>query len=205
MTAIGDYFLTGLMSWGAPLFGLALLLGAIGLPLPTSLLVVATGAFGRQGMLDLPLAAVLGLICAVTGDSISFAFGRWGGTLISRRFGASKAWLGTKNAFERNSRLAVFLTRFLFTVAAIPVNLMAGASCRYLRFLVTVIVGESVWLGVYGGLGFLFGSQWELISQFLADLSGLAFGLAIFATGLVISIRSIRRKTRRPTDAVSTM
>ena len=55
------------------------MLGALGFPIPTSLLVIAGGAFSRQGMLNLMPAAGLGLLGAITGDSISFAMGRLGG------------------------------------------------------------------------------------------------------------------------------
>jgi membrane-associated protein len=85
MSSISDFLLTGLITYGAPLFGLALLLGAIGVPIPTSLMVIAAGAFSRQGMLNLLPAAGLGLLGAVVGDSLSFVMGRWGGSWVSRR------------------------------------------------------------------------------------------------------------------------
>jgi membrane-associated protein len=194
MSSISDLLLTGLITYGAPLFGLALLLGAIGIPIPTSLMVIAAGAFSRQGMLNLLPAAGLGLLGAVAGDSISFVMGRWGGSWVSRHFGGSSAWIRAQSTFNHNSRLAVFLTRFLLTAIALPVNLMAGSSCRFRRFLVTVIAGEAVWIIVYGGLGYLFGSQWELISQFLSDFGGLFLGLAMLGGGVYYFI-SQRRVT----------
>jgi membrane-associated protein len=183
MSAISDFLLTGVITYGAPLFGLALLLGAIGIPFPTSLLVIAAGAFSRQGMMDWLPTASLGLLGAVAGDSLSFALGRWGGSWVSQRFGGSTIWINAQTTFGRSSPMAVFLTRFLLTAIAIPVNLMAGSSCRYRRFIVYDIAGESVWIIVYGGLGYLFGSQWELISQFLSDFGGLAIGLAFLGGG----------------------
>lgn len=193
MSALSDFFLTALSAYGAPVFALSLFLGAAGVPIPTSLLVVAAGAFARQGLLQALPAAALGLLGAVSGDSLSFALGRWGGSFVARRFGDSPSWAKTRRIFERNSRLAVFLTRFLITAAAIPVNLLAGAGCRYWRFLSTVILGESIWLLVYGGLGYIFGSRWELISRFLSDLGGFFLGLAILAAGLVVFMRSRRK------------
>jgi membrane-associated protein len=189
MSSISDFLLTSLITYGAPLFGLALLLGAVGIPIPTSLLVIAAGAFSRQGMLNGLPAAGLGLLGAVTGDSLSFALGRWGGNWVSRRLGGSSAWISAQTTFNRNSRGAVFFTRFLLTAIAIPVNLMAGSSCNYRRFFLTVIAGEAVWIIVYGGLGYLFGSQWELISQFLSDFGGLALGLACLGGGIYYLLR----------------
>ncbi len=190
MSSLVDLFLTGLAAYGAPLFAFALFLGASGVPVPASLLVVAAGAFARQGLLDAPLAAALGLIGAVAGDSVSFTLGRWGGNAASHRLGSVPAWRKTKAAFERNAPLAVFLTRFLITPAALPVNLLAGASCRYLRFALTSLLGQAIWLSVYGGLGYLFGSQWELVGQLLSDIGGLALGIAIAAVGAVHFFRA---------------
>jgi len=143
----------------------------------------------------LPTAG-LGLLGAVAGDSISFAMGRWGGSWVSKRFGASTIWINAQSTFGRSSRMAVFLTRFLLTAIAIPVNLMAGSSCDYRRFLIYDIAGETVWIVVYGGLGYLFGSQWELISQFISDFGGLAFGLALFLGGVYYLLRQRNRTVK---------
>lgn len=196
MSAISDFLLTNLITYGAPLFGLALFLGAMGIPIPTSLLVIAAGAFSRQGILDGLSVAGLGLLGAVAGDSLSFAMGRWGGTWVARRFGGSPVWLNAQSTFDQNSRMAVFFTRFLLTAIAIPVNLMAGSSCRYQRFVVTVIAGEAVWILVYGGLGYLFGSQWELISQFLSNFGGFALGLLILGVGITYLVRQRRSEQK---------
>ena len=189
MSSISDFLLTGLLTYGAPLFGIALMLGALGIPIPTSLLVVAAGAFSRQGTLNLLPTAGLGLLGTIIGDSLSFAMGRWGGNWVSRRFGGSSVWSSTQTTFNRNSRKAVFFTRFLLTAIALPVNLMAGSSCNFRRFFITVIAGETIWIFAYGGLGYLFGSQWELISQFLSDFGGLALGLVLLGGGIYYLIR----------------
>ena len=164
--------------------------GALGIPIPTSLLVVAAGAFSRQGMLSLLPAAGLGLLGTIIGDSLSFAIGRWGGNWVSKRFGGSSVWNSAQTTFNRNSRMAVFFTRFLLTAIALPVNLMAGSSCQFRRFFITVIAGETIWILVYGGLGYLFGSQWELISKFLSDFGGLALGLAMLGGSIYYFMRN---------------
>ena len=190
MSSISDFLLTGLITYGAPLFGVALMLGALGIPIPTSLLVIAAGAFSRQGMLSLLPAIGLGLLGTVMGDSLSFAMGRWGGNWVSSRFGGSSVWNSAQTTFNRNSRMAVFFTRFLLTAIALPVNLMAGSSCQFRRFFITVIAGETIWILVYGGLGYLFGSQWELISKFLSDFGGLALGLAMLGGSIYYFMRN---------------
>ncbi len=65
MTAsLTEYLLAYILNYGASFLGLVLLVGAIGVPIPTTLLVVAGGAFVRQGLLDLPTVAVIALVAA---------------------------------------------------------------------------------------------------------------------------------------------
>jgi len=197
VSALSDFFLTGVVSYGIPLFALALFLGAAGIPLPSSLLVVAAGAFVRQGFLDPFAAAASGLAAAAAGDSIGFLIGRWGGSPIAIRLGSSPAWMKSKGSFEKNSAAAVFLTRFLVTPAALPVNLMAGIGCRYPRFLAVAAFGQTVWIFLYGGLGYFFGSRWELIGQLLSDIGGFAFGLCVLALGVAVLAGSLKKRRVR--------
>lgn len=191
---ISDFLLTQLIANGAPIFALALLIGAIGVPLPGTVLVVAAGAFVRQGALDGFSSASLGLIGAVIGDSISFSMGRAARASVQNRFGASPIWNQARSAFERGGQSAVYFSRFLFTAIAIPVNLMAGESdCPYYRFLIFSILGEATWIVGYGGLGWLFGSEWELISDFLSEFGGMALGAVILGAGMYFMLRNRQR------------
>ena len=184
-----DLFLTGVIVYGAPAFSLALLLGAIGIPLPGSLLVIAAGAFVRQGVLDGGVALGLGLIGAVLGDSLSYGLGRFAKRWVQARFGQAPAWHKAQTTFNRRGGLTIYLTRFLLTPLAIPVNLIAGGSgYPFPHFLAYAAAGEATWLVLYGGLGYTFGSQWELISQLLSDFSGLLVGIVALGTGLYLLI-----------------
>jgi len=197
-----DTLLTAIISYGAPLFGLILFLGALGVPVPGTLMVVAAGAFVRQGVMDLFSSVLLGFICVLLGDSLSFVLGRFGGYQLKQRFGASGIWLQAQTSFDRRGPLAVYLSRFLITAVAIPVNLIAGGSgLQYSRFIAYDAVGEITWLLLYGGLGYFFGSQWEIISQFLSDFSGFALGITILGAGVYFWIR--QRKKHRNMKALA--
>jgi len=47
---------------------------------------------------------------------------------------------------------------------------------------------------LYGGLGYIFGSQWEAISQFISDFSGLLVGVVALGAGIYFLVRRRRRK-----------
>lgn len=179
------FLLTQVINYGTPLIGLILFLGALGLPLGASVVVIAAGAFSQQGILSWPSAAMLGLSGAVLGDILSFGMGHFAKDWSERRFGNSPIWKNASSAFHDHAGLAIFLTRWFITAVAIPTNLIAGGSgYRFSRFIIYDIAGEFIWIALYGGLGYLFGSQWELVSDFISNFGGLILGLLIFAFGI---------------------
>ena len=53
-------------------------------------------------------------------------------------------------------------------------------------------LGELTWIVLYGGLGYLFGSQWELVSDFISSFGGLILGLMILGVGIWLWVRRLR-------------
>lgn len=182
---MSDFFLTQIINYGAPLVGLILLFGAIGLPVGASVVVIAAGAFSQQGILNWQSTALIGLIGAMIGDVLSYGMGHYAKDSMQRRFGKSPTWRSARVSFQQRAGLAIFLTRWLVTAVAVPTNLIAGGSgYKFSRFIVYDAAGELAWIFLYGGLGYLFGSQWELVSEFLTNFGGLILGLVIFGFGI---------------------
>src|SRR5215470_8499669 len=96
---MSDYLLTQIINYGAPLFGLILFIGALGIPVPASILLIAAGAFSQQGALDLYSTAILGLVGAVAGDAVSFGMGFYAKRWVDRRFGDSATWKNAQDSF----------------------------------------------------------------------------------------------------------
>jgi membrane-associated protein len=195
MSDLADTLLTAVLAYGAPALGLALFIAALGIPLPATLLLLASGAFARQGMLDAPLAVGLSLLGSVLGDSGSYCVGRCGGALMLKHIAGRASWQQAWATFERRGALAIFLTRFLLTPLALPTNLIAGSSAYvYGRFLVLDVLGEAVWIALYGGLGYLFADQWEILSDLAGNLSGALIGLLALLLAGVLAYRARRRR-----------
>ena len=193
---MSDYLLTQMINYGAPLFALLTFFGALGLPVGASLLVIAAGAFSQQGILNWMPTAILGLLGAVLGDALSFGMGNYAKDWVDRRFGESTAWKSAQHSFAARAGLAVYLTRFLITSLAIPTNLIAGGSGYQFRKFITIdSLGEITWILLYGGLGYFFGSQWELVSTFISNFGGLMLGLIILVVGVTLAIQRLRRTT----------
>ncbi len=190
-----DLLLPLVINYGAPAFALLLLLGAIGVPVGASVLVIAAGAFSQQGILSWPVTAALGLVGTVIGDAISFWIGFYAKEWVAHRFGSSSAWKSAAEAFEAHAGLAIYLTRFLITALAIPTNLIAGGSgIRFHRFMIYDLLGEFTWIVLYGGLGYWFGSEWELVSNFISNFGGLTLGIILLIAGITLAIRRLRSK-----------
>ena len=192
---MSDYFLTQVLNSGAPLFAVTLFLGAIGLPVGASLMVIAVGAFSQQGYFDWVMMAALGLMGALLGDALSFGMGHYGKDRVQARLGSYPAWTNALTQFNNRAWAAVFFTRFLVTALAIPTNLIAGGSgYPFRRFMLYDILGEAVWIILYGGLGYLFGSQWEVVNEFISNFGGLLLGVVALIYGVRQAIKLRTKK-----------
>lgn len=196
MSAVTDLLLTWVSTYGIPVFALALLIGAAGIPIPTTLLVLASGAFSRQGILNAPLTGLVGLAGVVMGDSLSYAMGHFARGWVLSRFGSSAVWQRATKLFLMRGSWAIYLSRFLLTSIAIPTNLIAGSSSySFKRFLVFDLVGEVTWLVLYGSLGYLFSTQWEAISDLISNFGGLILGALVLVVGIILALRYQRRNS----------
>jgi membrane protein DedA with SNARE-associated domain len=191
---MSDFLLTQVINYGSPLFALFLFLGALGVPIGASVLVIAAGAFSQQGILTWYSTALLGLLGAILGDAISFGIGYYAKEWVDARFGRSRTWKNARDAFDARAGMAVYLTRFLITALAIPTNLIAGGSgIRFRRFMTYDTLGEATWIILYGGLGYWFGSNWEVVSDFVSNFGGLTLGLVLLSAGAWLGIRRLKR------------
>jgi membrane protein DedA with SNARE-associated domain len=193
---MSEWLLTQFINYGAPILGAAVFLSALGTPFPATLLVIAAGAFSRQGLLSWPTTALVAVASVVLGDCISYGMGHYLREPVLRRFQGSERWTQAESAFQRWGGMSIFLTRFLITGIATPVNLISGINnFSFRRFLFYDTIGEAIWIFGYGGLGYLFGSQWEIVGAFLSNISGLLLGLLILVGGLWLGVRRLRSNT----------
>jgi membrane-associated protein len=182
--AAGEQSLSALLIYGYPALGLTLLLGAVGVPLPTSLSMVVSGSLAAQGYMSWYWASVVAVSGSVLGDSAGYGLGYLvGGEIFDRRgrwFGFTPALRArVELLFQQWGMLSVILSRSLLSFLSSAVNLLAGAGHYPLRlFLPSSVVGRLIWTSAYLGLGYSVGAAIEASSSFLSNLSGLLVSLA---------------------------
>ena len=181
--------LSWMAAYGAPMVAGMLYLGGLGVPLPATLIVIAAGAFIRQNLLDAYSTPVFGYLGTIAGDASLYLVGYFASSWINQRFGQTAAWKNAHGLFERRGGVAIFLTRWLLTALALPVTLIAGSSgYTFKKFFTFAVLGELTWVLIYGGLGYAFGSQWELISDFISNFSGFALGALALGVGIYLLV-----------------
>ncbi len=198
---ISSLALGWIAAYGAPMVAVMLFLGGLGLPLPATLIVIASGAFMRQNLLDLYSTPILGYLGTITGDSLLYWLGYLASNQIETRFGNTSAWKSARDLFDQRGGVAIFLTRWLLTAVAFPITLIAGSSgYHFKKFFAYAVLGELTWVLLYGGLGYAFGSQWELISDFISNFSGFILGALALGVGIYLLIH-FNKKSSRPASA----
>jgi membrane-associated protein len=193
---------TALVAWLAvytyPVAGLTVLVGSIGVPLPSSVVVLAAGSISTDGDPDFWLLFGVILVAAVLGDVTSYSLGRWASHLVVDRVGARVGLTAARveaaeQRFERWGGLLVLVTRCLLTGLALPTNLVAGASTYPMpRFVAYAVVGEAIWTGQLLALGWLFGPSWVSLLEYLDDAVMMLTMLAIAVVLGIILMRLLR-------------
>lgn len=175
-------------------------LSCLAVPMPSSLIMLAAGAFAAVGDLSLSGAVGGAYLGAVAGDQTGFAIGRRGGTPFVDRLARRKALSGTiaraRHMLEKRGVMTVYLTTWLFSPLGPYVNFIGGAmGMPWSRFTLGSATGEATWVLIYVGLGYFFGSQIELISDIAGNLSGLlAAGLVTVMLGRGLMRRAKAQK-----------
>jgi len=177
-------------AWGALVIFASSFLSCLALPIPTSLMMLSGGAFVASGDLAAWQVVAAAWGGAILGDQTGYLIGRLGGAPLAARLARTAARRTVldraQKLVDRRGGLAVFLSTWLFAPLGPWVNFIAGTTgLGWLRFTIWDILGETIWVTVYVGLGFGFASQIEAVSDMLGNAVGLLAALAVAGAMLV--------------------
>lgn len=164
-------------------------------PIPSSLLMLAGGAFVASGDLDGGTALAGAWLGAVLGDQTGFAIGRRFGPHLERfaqaRATRQRLYRKASDLVHRKGEIGVFFSTWLFAPLGPWVNMVAGATgLTWLRFSLWDAAGEAIWVFGYITLGYSFAGQLTLVSDLTSSLSGfLVAGLIAAVLGWLLVIK----------------
>jgi membrane-associated protein len=207
--SLSDYLLSTLGVYGLPMLFVTLVFSSIGVPIPASLLLLASGSFVEQG--EMSLWPVLGLsaLGAILGDQAGYVLGRWGGRRITKRLGhfvgGEQQLARAEKWLKRWQGAGIFFSRWLLTPLGPVINITCGMTgYSWPRFLVYDILGEALWVVLYVLLGLFFSDRVQAMSDFLGDLIWLIMGLlfvVVLGWNLIQYFRSSSREVEGKASA----
>jgi len=178
---------------------LLIVLQSNGIPLGSSFLVIASGAFAYINGGNILTLGMEVCFFAILGDTISYWLWRKVGPGIIVKYPLIGNWVQQgitrmEGYFARFGRVTVLFTRFPLSALGPLVNISAGVSrYRYIVFASWALVGESLWTAFNLGIGYWFGDSFEQVVPLVTQFSELIIILAaIAASGYWI--RSIYRQ-----------
>jgi membrane-associated protein len=195
MSTVVGTLLTFLLLYKYFALAAVVLLGAVALPLPVALLLVASGAFAAQGYLDVRIALSVAVVVNIAGDVAEFALARRYGpsALAFLDFGGNRVVASVEKFIQTYPRTTIFLTRFSGTTGVLA-NLFAGfTGISYPTFVTFDSLGNVISIAPFIWLGWLVGVYWQQVIPFV-DIGGWVALLVVAAVLGFLWWRSYRRR-----------
>jgi len=192
--------------YGVPLLLVVTFLSCLALPVPSSLLMLASGGFAAAGDLTLWSVMLAAYAGAIAGDNTGYwiahrfdlRFSHW----LDRNKRRARLRKRAADYMEAYGGISVFFSRWLVAPLGPYVNYVAGLTgFAWPRFALWSAAGELVWVCSYVGLGYLFADNIAAISSLLGNLSGFLAAVVV-AGGLLLwlvkssKLREMRRARR---------
>jgi len=138
------------------------ILGNLGLPVPEEAVLILAGFLVWGGKLQLRPVLVVSIMGAVVGDNLGYWAGRHYGQTAIKRYGhhlfiTEERFEVVQRFVERYGPIAVFIARLLPGLRFLAGPLAGTAGLRFPSFLVSNVLGATVYVPIMVGLGYAIG------------------------------------------------
>lgn len=145
---------------GYSFLALTVFLEAAGLPLPAALALLTAGAVSAYGKLNPLLGFGVSVVCIMLGDFLLFLVGRetgWAllGFLCRLSVNPESCILRSAESFYRRGKVTLLFSKFIPGINTMAPPLAGSMKMRPRQFLQLDLAGSSLYVLVYGGLGFV--------------------------------------------------
>jgi len=145
--------------------------------LPGDSLLFAAGALCALGTLDITSMVALLVVAAVLGDGVNYFIGSKFGAKIfsstSSKLFNRKHLDRTHEFYERHGGKTIILARFMPIIRTFAPFVAGIGNMTYSRFIVYNVVGGVLWVVSFSTLGFYFGNQPIIRSNFSLVILGI--------------------------------
>ncbi len=171
----------------------------IGLPVPALPFLLAAGALVRTGELHLGIAMAIAVGASVLSDVLWYQLGRRRGIrvlgLLCRiSLEPDSCVRRTEGLFARHGARSLLVAKFLPGYNTVAPPLAGVFGMRLGHFLVYTTLGAILWLGAFGGLGFLFGHQLEELTERLSRWGSGVGALLVAALAAYVLLKFFNRQ-----------
>jgi membrane protein DedA with SNARE-associated domain len=158
----------GLLSqYGYAVVFLTVLAEQIGVPVPSQLLLLATGALAGSAGLNLAVVLALASVASLIGDTVWYWIGRAGGPRVLGAHGPR----------------VLVVVKFVPGLSTIAPPLAGVVGIPFAQFVLYSALGGLVWAGAFVLVGWVFSSELELAVSYVERLGSWA--LVLLAAALV--------------------
>jgi membrane protein DedA with SNARE-associated domain len=183
-----------------PIFGLALLLAGLCMPISADLVLLSAGYFAYQGQAAYAVLIPVAVGSVLLGDTMMFGIGRHFGKRVIGMWPFRKAFTPerlarTETSFQKQGYRVVFLARFMPGIRTIFMFSSGTLGLRYWKFLLYDLAGALIVIPVT-----LLSVKWvagnlELIRAKIARGQWVVMAI-LAATGLVFYFRKRRKRSK---------
>ena len=169
--------------------------GLVVLPfLPGESLLVTSGTLAGGGLLQILVLAPLLFLAAFLGDIVNYLIGRFLGERLlakPRRYLKPEHVTAAHEFYERHGGKAIVLARFLPIVRTLAPFIAGVAEMPIRRFMFFAAVASALWVVIFMGAGYWFGSVPWVQDKLALALAIIAF-VSLLPGVLTFAVRKAR-------------
>jgi membrane protein DedA with SNARE-associated domain len=165
--------------------------------MPFAGFLISEGKFSWAGVFFFSLAGSL------TGSTISYYIGFYGGRPLVEKFGKylllDKHHLEiTENFFARHGDPAVFICRFIPVVRHL-ISIPAGVGkMKFVKFFIYTAAGAGLWNMILTYVGFVLKNNWDTVKQYTHSADYVIVAVLLLAFGYFVYKRLKNKNSKAP-------
>lgn len=189
--------LTVIAHHGYAVTAIAFFLGACGLPLPLSVVLLTAGAAAHGGSLNFSLVLATAFFAAMLGDTLMFFGGRYTGWwllagLCQVSMNPDVCIFSSAHTFHQRGPKTLLIAKFVPGLGTVAAPLAGSLNMRLGRFLRLDGLGVLLYVSAWSGVGFLFAPLLRDVVRWVERLGHVAGAVVILVLCVYLCWLAVR-------------